>query len=93
MSLVRPRLYVWFIFLPDKIRPHVAVSESDGCTKYESLYPSMNHTGPDHESDMGHNVNQIQKIPCWSAGSTVGSRVDAAPLVVCMVFRPPGERL
>ncbi len=54
------RLHVWFMVLQDKSRPLVAGSEADGCMKHESSCPSMFHTWPGHEADIGQSLTQIQ---------------------------------
>ena len=72
LSLFHTLPGVWFMVLQDESRPHVAGSESDECTKYESTYPSMFHTWPDHEPDTGQSMKQtqwkcpvIQGQPTW----------------------------
>ena len=46
--------------LQDDLRPHMAGSEADDCTKYEAFYPSTFHAPPICEPDIGQSTKQTQ---------------------------------
>ncbi len=64
-GLSHAQLHVRFMVLQDSSRPHMAGSESDEYTKYESPCPSMIHTLPDAKFMVGPSRHQAkcEKVP------------------------------